>query len=307
MIYYLTAARMAGAMGAFLATWGKPLAGRITILSYEQIFSKLPAALPRGIYIFTCLGRSLGSRNPPSRTRQLVAQLYSELAARYGPDHVLNDPLSSLGRFELLDMLSARGINSFAVHRVTEGSMPERFPVFVRPASGTEWQQPPLIHGSDDYLRATAGVSAADDILAIEFCDTRDEAGIFRKYGAFVVGGHIVPRHLFFSRNWLVKSADLAGPEQLAEELAYLESNPHAATLREICRLANIGYGRIDFAVRDGRVQIWEINTTPAIYVPNPADDGRARAHQHFAAALAVALDAIERGAGLPPTDTPVR
>lgn len=299
MIYYLTAARLAGAMGAFLATWGKPLANRFRILSYEQIFSRSPVALPPGTYIFTCLGRSLGTRNPPSRTRQRVGELRSELAACYEADRVLNAPLASLGRYDLLRMLHERGVNSFAVARVAEGTTPEHFPVFLRLASGTQWQAPPLLRSREDYRQATTGIAPDDDVLAVQFCDTHDRSGIFRKYGAFVVGERIVPRHLFFSRNWLVKAADLTGPEQLAEELAYLESNPHAAALNEVCRAARIGYGRIDYAVHDGRLQIWEINTTPAVVSPpGPDDTVRARAHQHFAAAFTAALDAIEHGVG---------
>jgi hypothetical protein len=75
-----------------------------------------------------------------------------------------------------------------------------------------------------------------------------------------VVGERTVPRHLFFSRNWQVKQADLVSPGQIAEELAYIEENPYAELLREVCRIARIGYGRIDYALLDGRPQIWEIN-----------------------------------------------
>lgn len=295
MIYYLTAARLAGAMGGFLATWGKALAGRITILPYEQIFSRLPAALPPGTYIFTCLGRSLGGRNPPSRSRQLVSQLRGELASRYGTRCVINDPAASLNRVELLHLLSERGINAFRVHRAGDIPAPEHFPVFLRPASGSQWQPLPLLHDRAEYRQALAQVVSLDDQIVIEFCDTKDHHGIYRKYGAFVVGDRIVPRHLFFSRNWLVKSADLTGPDQLAEEMAYLESNPHADVLLNACRLAHIGYGRIDYALRDGRVQIWEINTTPTIFNPPGPDDAvRAHAHEHFVAAFSAALNALE-------------
>jgi hypothetical protein len=77
--------------------------------------------------------------------------------------------------------------------------------------------------------------------------------------------------------------------------MAYLESNPHAGVLLDACRRAHIGYGRIDYAVRDGRVQIWEINTTPTIFNPPGPDDAvRAQAHEHFVAAFSAALDAVD-------------
>ncbi len=59
MIYYLTPARIAGAMATFLDAWGKPLASRIKIVTYEEILSASSLALPRGAYIST-----------PIRTRQ---------------------------------------------------------------------------------------------------------------------------------------------------------------------------------------------------------------------------------------------
>jgi hypothetical protein len=49
------------------------------------------------------------------------------------------------------------------------------------------------------------------------------------------------------------------------EELDYVRDNPHEAELREIFRIANIDYGRIDYALLDGRVQTWEINNNPTI------------------------------------------
>ena len=44
-----------------------------------------------------------------------------------------------------------------------------------------------------------------------------------------------------------------------------MESNPHEAEVRRIFDLARIEYGRIDYAFRDGRMQVWEINTNPML------------------------------------------
>jgi len=295
MIYYLTASRHAGAMGEFLATLGSPLAGRISILSYEQLFSGRPAALPRATYIFTSLGLPLGSIDPPSRPRQLVAQLRRELSNRYGPGSVINDPLASLRRFPLLRTLHAQGINRFAAYRADQLPDSVRFPVFLRLEAGAQWQKIPLLRDRREYEAALAATGYRDGLLAVEFCDTRDDKGIYRKYGAFVLGDRIVPRHLYFSRDWMVKTTDLTSDEQLAEEVAYVESNPHAGALQEICRLAHIGYGRIDYAIHDGCLQVWEINTTPSLVSPpGPGDALRRRAHQGFLAAFTAAVDAID-------------
>ncbi len=298
MIHYLTAARHAGAMTAYLADLGKPLANRISILTYEQLFSKLPVTLPRATYILTSIGVPLGSFNPPSPARLLVARLRNELVRHHGPGSVLNDPMASLRRFPLLCMLHERGINRFAAHRA--GELPEtaRFPLFLRLEAGAQWASIPLLHNRREYQSALAGIAHHNGLLAVEFCDTRDDKGIYRKYGAFVVGNRIVPRHLFFSRDWMVKKADLTDSELLAEEMTYLETNPHADVLLNICRLAHIGYGRIDYAVHAGRLQIWEINTTPSLVgAPGPDDLLRRPAHQCFAAAFSSALDAMDTGA----------
>ncbi len=291
MIYYLTAARHAAAMGGFLATWGKSVAGSIRILTYEQILSDTPVTLPRATYIFSSIGGFLGSHDPPSQSRQIVAKLRSALMERYGPDSVINDPLTSMRRYALLRMLHERGINSFAAWRAGDVPATARYPLFLRRDAGTQQSQIPLLHNRQEYEIALAQWKSHDGLLAIELSDTRDENGIYRKYGAFVVGNRIVPRHLFFSTNWMVKSPDLTGSAQLAEEIAYLESNPHANHLREVCKLANIGYGRIDYAVQAGRLHVWEINITPMVAnPPGPDDVVRRKAHELFAAAFSSAL-----------------
>ena len=42
-------------------------------------------------------------------------------------------------------------------------------------------------------------------------------------------------------------------------------ANPHREQLARIFSVARAEYGRIDYAVRDGRVQTWEINLHPTI------------------------------------------
>jgi hypothetical protein len=51
-----------------------------------------------------------------------------------------------------------------------------------------------------------------------------------------------------------------------AKEYEYLRDNPHEDLLREVFRLAEIDYGRVDYTVVGGRVQIFEINTNPNVY-----------------------------------------
>jgi hypothetical protein len=298
MIYYLTTARSAGAMGNYLMTWGKSLAQRIRILSYERIFSGEPIALARGVYIFSSVRQALGSYNPPSRERQMVAKLRNDIIERWGPHSALNDPMLSMRRLTMLQALHARGMNRFNAYLVNDVPRTARFPLFLRNDYGTQYEHTPLLHDRAELQAALASGSSRSDLLAIEFCDTADKDRVYRKFGTFVVGERIVPRHLFFSHHWMVKLADLTEQDRLAEELAYMESDAHADALREVCRFAHIDYGRVDYAFWQGRMQVWEINVTPAIVQPSAANDAvRPRVHERFTELFTVALDALESAA----------
>jgi hypothetical protein len=100
----------------------------------------------------------------------------------------------------------------------------------------------------------------------VEFADTKDEHGVYRKFSAFKVGDRILPKALEQSRDWMVKWEHRVFDRQRAdEELEYCQSNPHEAWIREMFRLARTDYGRIDYGVLRGKPQLWEINTNPTI------------------------------------------
>jgi hypothetical protein len=152
----------------------------------------------------------------------------------------------------------------------------------------------PLLRDATALAAALADLARArvsvDDKIVVEFCDTADEAGIYRKYAAFRVGDRIVPRHVFFSRSWQVQGWDLVDDARLGEELAYVERNPHAREVRAVFELAGIDYGRVDYGLtRDGRLQVWEINTNPTIVWPAVGARAREAVHAAFAVALAPA------------------
>ncbi|RYU59058.1 hypothetical protein EWI61_10150 [Methylolobus aquaticus] len=133
------------------------------------------------------------------------------------------------------------------------------------------------------------------DIVVCEFIDTSDANGLYHKYGAFVVDGRIVPAHLWFSENWVVKfGSSRQEPEYCQRELDYIRDNPHAKLLQRVCELANIQYGRIDYSVDSmNRIAVWEINTNPVVvpYISNPEiADKREPSHELFAIAFNEAL-----------------
>jgi len=295
MIYLLVAQRQAFTMEYFLATWGAALAPRIRVVHYERLFAGRSRVMPPGTYVFSSLGSDMGSRNPPGRKRELAAELHQHLVERFGPGRVLNDPAATLSRYDLLTTLFERGLNGFTAYRAGEPVAPRRYPVFLRRERGSAWETPPLLGTPREYEAALAQCAERDQLLAVEYCDTADDDGIYRKYSCFVLGDRIVPRHLFFNRGWMVKEAALCEPAQIEEEMAFLDSNPHAAALLEAARIARIGYGRVDYALLDGQPQIWEINVTPQLFGrPEHELAARRPAQLRFVEHFAAALDTID-------------
>ncbi len=101
----------------------------------------------------------------------------------------------------------------------------------------------------------------------VEFCDISDAKGVYRKYSACRVGDKIIPRSIFFDTKWMQKlSGDTFADENpyLYDELnSYQQENPHAEELMKVYEAAGLQYGRVDYGVKDGEVQVWEINTNP--------------------------------------------
>ena len=87
-------------------------------------------------------------------------------------------------------------------------------------------------------------------------------------------------------------------------ERRYQAENPHRAELLEVFRLANIEFGQIDYALLNGRIQVWEINTNPhLIYAHDTDPPEQVAGWRALAAKLNDAFAAIDdRGArpGLP-------
>ncbi len=170
-------------------------------------------------------------------------------------------------RYQLNRSLVERGLSEFDVYRLDEARSPKRYPVFLRSESDHHGSITPLLQTEADFRSAVAERGhPRSDTLAVEFVDTRDSIGIFRKYAAFIAGDSVLPGHLYSSREWMVKIAKYDVPDYEAE-MEFLRTNPHREQLETIARISGIEWGRIDYGVRDGRVQV-EINTNPMIVSP---------------------------------------
>jgi hypothetical protein len=297
MIHYFVTAARVGSIRLFLESWGKCLAPRMRVVTYESLLAgreQLPEQ--GGVYIFT----NLGLVNAMSQqARSAICDLHDRLVETRGANKVLNDPARSLRRYDLLKCMYERGINTFDAFRASDASIRPRFPVFVRDEMRNELGLPVLAADAVQYaslLRGTRWIAGSlAGYMTVEFCDTKDSAGIYRKYGAFIVGDRTVPRHILFSRNWHIRSDDLVEPAMVEEELRFLDTNPHSEALLECARLARVSYGRVDYALLDGRPQIWEINSNAGL-VFEPAFDRSLRqpVHRNFVEMFAAAMAALD-------------
>ncbi len=301
VIYFLTTRKHDYTIRICLNTDGTALADTVAPTCYGYVFLK--NEFPPGTYIFSDLERlSL-------RDCQRAETIWDSLA-RDGRCRLVNHPTRTMKRFELLRALYARGVNQFNVYRLTDGTVPERFPVFIRGENDHKGARTGLLRTPQELAKAISRIDRTwkgrAGKMITEFCDVSDAQGIYRKYSAFRVGDRIQPRHLFFRHEWMVKGWKLLDDHLLEEERAFVAENPHEDQLREIFELAGIQFGRIDYGIVEGRIQVWEINTNPMI-LANYGDGGPARRQLQlaFRDAFVDAMHALDSPTGA--SDLPVR
>jgi hypothetical protein len=287
MIHFVVPEAHSRLIREYLELWGRDVASRFEIVHTETLPGRTRFA--RGTYVLAALDQY------SSGMAALVASIHRQLAAHDGV-RFLNHPADALQRFELLDRLYRAGRNEFRAVRVTDEWQALRFPVFVRDSSTHDGALSPLLHAPVDVERAIGRAlvqgRSLGNLMVVEFCDTSDANGYYRKYSAFVVGRHVVPRYLSVSREWMLKFQGSEFTTRMAEEERdYVLSNPHEAELRDVFSLARVDYGRIDYAMKGSRLQTWEINLNPTIgrglrqssgRVPPEVDAIRTPAKEHF-------------------------
>jgi hypothetical protein len=98
----------------------------------------------------------------------------------------------------------------------------------------------------------------------VQYVSTLGNDGLYRKYGVFGIRGRMVPQNLMTAESWVVKS-DSRDPDadMTEEEERFVTTNPHADQLREVFRIAHIDFGRVDYGIVNGRIEVFEINTNP--------------------------------------------
>jgi len=261
MIFYLVTKEANYTMDVYMRSWGPSPGSRLQIIFYEDLL-RFRNFKP-GTYIFSDLERL----SPPRL--KIACQVWNALAEAGSRVRLLNDPSRVLCRYDLLQKLFDDRKNSFKAVRATESFDALRYPVFVREENQHNGNLTPQIYNPSDLAREVRSLRLqgyrSRNLLIVEFCDTADSAGVFRKYSAFIVGGEILPRHVLFSGHWNVKKPQLTDPYLDQEQDEYLRTNPHKSWLTETFNLSGIEYGRIDYSLKGNKPQVWEINTNPTV------------------------------------------
>jgi hypothetical protein len=240
VIFYLVTREQATPSHPYIAGWD-----RMRLVAYDDLFTA--SHCEAGTYIFTDLDRLTPSE------RGLALSVWRQLSDRAPAVRLLNDPPAS--RRATSSCARSRRREAIAIEagspRRTLGRV--RYPAFVRVANEHTGSLTPLLHTGAELGRALRWARLQGyrprDLLVVEFCDTADGDGVYRKYSAFIVRDEVLPRHLFLSRHWLIKKPDRDGDAFAIERDAYLWTNPHAAKLRAICRQVGIDYGRVDYSI----------------------------------------------------------
>jgi len=260
VIYACTTKRSTGAIDRLRTSMQGALDATLRTLPYEDLFAARRA--PVGHYLFLDLDRL--SRHQ----LDTLAICAGKLAAVVPAARLLNRPHRFLDRAPLLARLHALGINDFAVAHLGLGERPRRYPVFIRATDGHHGAETDLIDSETDFERVLAwfagqGIPTSSRI-AIGYRGEAGSDGLFRKYGVINIGGRLIPQHVMFGRHWMVKNAGNEVTEaSVAEELAFVRRNPHRRALAKVFRIAGVEFGRIDYGIVEGRVQVYEINTNP--------------------------------------------
>jgi hypothetical protein len=235
-----------------------------SVEAYDHFLRRKEVAV--GNYIFTDI-----ERLTPWELR-VLAESYGVLAGD-GRCRVLNNPARVMTRYELLRNLRVEGINDFDVIRADERRWPEKYPVFVRheqdhgrPLSVDLWKNREELEAALERARAQG--TPLRGLLVVGYAAAPFDGSWFRKFNTFRVGDAVFAHHVVIEDNWVVKygQQNVKFPEEYkVHEQKFVLENWHADALRRAFVIAGIEYGRADFGIIGGRVQVYEINTNPHV------------------------------------------
>ena len=241
---------------------------QVLTLFAESYHEDMP--LPAHDVVFSVVGNAELSTRAVDKAEMMMA-------ATNAP--AINHPalVRRTGRVEVADRLrDVPGIVTPRMHLVRKAEL--------RDDRGLGW---PLLvralgfHGGEHFVKvdvpedlpAAVATLEGDEVLAIEYLDTRNRDGRFRKYRMLAIDGRLYAAHLAISRDWKVHyfSAQHGGLAD-DEEGAFL-ADPQAGVgrdalhaLERAAALLALDYAGFDFTLdADGRVVLFEANATMRI------------------------------------------
>ena len=227
---------------------------------YQDAFRTL--AVPAGPAIFTDMDLL------DARQREVAASMALAIIKAAPEAAILNHPAEMRERYDLLRHLKQAGLSPVEAVRLESGDSPSTYPVFIRSECGANGPETGLLANEADFRAACSDLKAqgkpAKGRVAVGYHAEPGADGYFRKYGAFRIGKRIIPQHIQFNRDWIVKANAPGRSElQIGEELDYCRENPHADLLMPVFEAGAIGFGRADYGFAGGKFCLYEINTNP--------------------------------------------
>ncbi|MCP4192595.1 MAG: hypothetical protein GY768_18425 [Planctomycetaceae bacterium] len=221
-------------------------------------------SIPGGVYVFADIDR-LSTEN-----RKKAGDWYQLIKEAGGT--VLNDPLRFVGRLELLQALHQSGFNQFSAYGLGEHDL-ARFPLFLRYRDGHDGNESDLIHEPATLELEIAKLKAKKNgrqLIAVEFLDYKEQDEHFYKYSHFRVGERLIFGGMVCGSTWCRKLADNLASATVDREIRASSEIKYDKPLMHCFETAQIDFGRIDYAIVDGEVQVFEINSNPDIGISCP-------------------------------------
>jgi hypothetical protein len=237
-------------------------------MSYDDLFRL--SELKPGAYVFCDLERL------SDLELRTAAKLF-RLASKAPNIRLFNDPAKVKTRFALLRSLNEAGVNEFDAYPADGCPRPKKFPVFVREAATHREPLTPLLDSQEALDRALLELPLAGNplrgLIVIEFCAEPVRDGVWRRWGAYRLGGAPFLDNVVSGDTWNVKTGrlGLVGEDVYREDDRLIRRNAFARQLAAVFSIAAIDYGRADFGFVNGRPQIYEINTNPDLGRGGPA------------------------------------
>jgi hypothetical protein len=203
----------------------------------------------------------------PGKQLSQLERIYARIT-ELNPKVILNNPGAVQCRYKLLRSLKEIGINNYNCWKI-EDKESVCFPAFIRDEHDHKGSLSQILHNASELENELWKYHFDRGILIVEYQDIRNsEERRFHKYGAMRIANKIIPRHLFFSDKWVVKRPAGFNSDDLTRERDYIcnEINLPTKTIMNIFNIANIEYGRMDYALDSkGKLVCFEINTNPHV------------------------------------------